>query len=391
MHVTSRRARRFPNKQTNKTKGRKDSLDGMILLQSIHLFRIIIVYYGILIKYTGCKTTEPNRNRNKESMKHGVRNETAAQQKNPDRVWVCVQQDQHQQQQSFGRNEDKENLCFSCITYNVLSSTCLKYHESYYTMPWNDDHSRMERVWEQLRAYDADIVCLQEVDRDALHPHNDGGFVLSDRYMLGGFYVGSSDGQGVAVLYKGDRFACRKKTVLKYSDACSDQGAVVLTLRFLGSPGDRDIVVAGTHLYWEPAQTQIKQQQCRELVACINTHMDQLDGEKQGGIVILGDLNDVHAGEDESPTWLLGREYLGTISAVHQLGFPTIPHTTSTPWFAGCLDYIMYSKSRFERVPRGYLEFYQTCFDPKPSMYFPRGDTDPSDHIAVGCILSILP
>lgn len=315
---------------------------------------------------------------------NGVRSETAAQQR--ERGWVYLSQ-----QPPLG-DEDKENLCFSCVTYNILSSTCLKYHESYYTMPWNDDHSRMERVWEQLRAYDADIVCLQEVDREALirEDRRDDGFVLSDTYVLGGFYVGSSDGQGVAVLYKGDRFVGRKRTVVTYSDAYSDQGAVVLTLRFLGGLGDRDIVVAGTHLYWDPAQTQIKQQQCRELVACINTHMDQLDGGK-GGIVILGDLNDVRAGEDESPTWLLGRENLGTISAVHQLDFPTIPHTTSTPWFAGCLDYIMYSKSSFERVPRGYLEFYQTCFDTTPSIYFPRGETDPSDHIAVGCILCILP
>ena len=289
------------------------------------------------------------------------------------------------------------------LTWNILSQTCVHYHESYcHREPGKyvlSAQHRRQRVAQTLAEYDADIVCLQECDftDDMIHGSITSG--SDDASMLDwlkhqlGYEVGGScsddeknGGQGVIILYKRSKMQVIRSTVIQYDEVCqlprtTGQGAVVLTFRI---HPEMYIVLGGTHLYWDPTVMEtVHIPQAHALLSCVREHQNQCacHGKRIPPCVILGDLNDT-AGDGYGPCRVLGTD-AGNVSAMHECGCysSNIP-TTVTPWFTGCLDYIWYSRDDSVCRVVGHSRM-PDC------MYLPNA-TWPSDHIPVGCILCYL-
>jgi mRNA deadenylase 3'-5' endonuclease subunit Ccr4 len=306
--------------------------------------------------------------------------------------------------------DDSSDVHIKVITWNVLSQTCVHYHESYVSLSAQD---RRQHVAETLEKYDADLVCLQECDftDDMLYGsiRSDDDSTLVDwlkhqmGYDIGGMCSDAHDtdgGQGVIVLYKRSKMEVIRSTVLHYDEVCqlprtTGQGAVVLTLRVVQHP-EISLVLGGTHLYWDPTVMEtVHIPQAQALLSCVREHQNHLSsssnhissttsGKSVPPCVILGDMNDTGNG----PCRVLGVD-AGNVSAMHDCGcYSSDTPTTVTPWFTGCLDYIWYSRDESVCRVVGHDDSRNILLKKDTGLTYLPNATWPSDHILVGCILS---
>ncbi|XP_078101063.1 2',5'-phosphodiesterase 12 [Sander vitreus] len=279
---------------------------------------------------------------------------------------------------------------------------------------------RQNLIKKELAGYNADIVCLQEVDKgvfvDSLSP-------ALDAFGLDGvFRIKEKQHEGLATFYRRSKFQLLSRHDIVLNEALTSdpihstllervsansalkdkilQRSTTLqvsVLEDLNKPG-RKVCVANTHLYWHPKGGNIRLVQ----MGVALQHLRHVINEEAPGapLVFCGDFNSTpnsgvlqlvrealvplqHAdwgssGPEESCSMELLSAFPPLLSACSQPAY-----TNYVGGFHGCLDYIFIQPDSMQVEQVIPLPSHQeiTTYEALPSV------AHPSDHIALICDL----
>lgn len=279
---------------------------------------------------------------------------------------------------------------------------------------------RINLIRKELCGYNADLICLQEVDKgvfeESLTPAMDAfGFD-------GVFRIKEKQHEGLATFYRRSRFRLLSSHDVVLSEALGSDSLHSDVLQKLSSNPDlkekilqrstslqvtvlQDLLqpnnamcVANTHLYWHPTGGNVRLVQ----MAVALTHLGHVISTVSPGaaLVFCGDFNSTppsgvyelltHSSLSQSHSdWLssgpehhcpmdLASPFLPLLSAC---GTP--PYTNYVGGFKGCLDYIYIQPDHMEVTQVIPLPSHEevTTYEALPSV------SHPSDHIALVCDL----
>lgn len=315
---------------------------------------------------------------------------------------------------------------FTMMSYNTLCQHYATPTMYKYTPSWALDWEfRKNSLQEEILSYGSDIICMQEVESRTFTE-----FWLPLMVDLGYkavFFsktrsktmsdVDSRKVDGCATFYKTSKFTLMQKQNFEFNSICmgsekykktkdlfnrfmNKDNIALITFLQHNETGEK-IVIANTHLHWDPAFNDVKTVQVgillEELQGMLKkfNHTSTIDEVKNTSLIICGDFNSVRdsavyqlfsTGAVSKHEDLAGRDYgrfteegfrhaFKLNSAYDSIG--ELPFTNLTPGFTNVIDYIWYSTPTL-RV-KGLLgkvdEDYVTRVIGIPDAHFP------SDHI----------
>jgi len=167
------------------------------------------------------------------------------------------------------------------VTYNVLANKfALSGKHDYCGREFLEWGGRGSRIMEEILAYSADILCLQEVEKDMYTQHWEPMFQLCG---YEGVYFSRASQQrqgatesvevveGCALLYRASKFICRDIMTRRFADLIPasapsskfmdkarslNEGAAIAVLACRGC--GTELVAASTHIHWDPKWPEIK-------------------------------------------------------------------------------------------------------------------------------------
>mmetsp|Transcript_22597 Transcript_22597/g.70163 ORF Transcript_22597/g.70163 Transcript_22597/m.70163 type:complete len:453 (+) Transcript_22597:108-1466(+) len=334
------------------------------------------------------------------------------------------------------------------VTYNILADKyCMSRKHDYCPVRARQWPRRLEKLKIELLGYDADILCLQEVDRAAFF--GDLGRFLKRRGYKGVYLQRApaplaGPHEGCAIFYKERALELEEVECKRLSDVLPAEednpkasnhtfwqqmyslpdGVIIALMRHKAS-GKR-LVCANTHLHWDPNFPHVKAMQA-SLVCQAIQEFRRSKGAEGCPVALCGDLNSLWrkfksdafdmvppGGFRESGVFQLlsmgqltrhhgehpgARGWdnsLGALSA-HGLSMESMwvarngrgapPVTTRTRDFAGGIDYIFISRGDFKVLSTLSMPYEQEReIDPENVDFesIPSG-TWPSDHLAMAC------
>uniref|UniRef100_A0A8C2W7Y6 2',5'-phosphodiesterase 12 n=1 Tax=Cyclopterus lumpus TaxID=8103 RepID=A0A8C2W7Y6_CYCLU len=312
------------------------------------------------------------------------------------------------------------------VTYNILADVYAQTELSKTVLyPYCAPYAlqldyRQNLIKKELAGYNADIICLQEVDKgvfvDSLTP------ALDAFGLEGVFRIKEKQHEGPATFYRRSRFKLLSRHDIVLSEALTSdpihstllekvsanralKGKMlrrstvlqVSVLEDLHKPG-RQVCVANTHLYWHPKGGNLRLVQ----MGVAMQHLSHVISEVTPGapLVFCGDFNSSpHSGvfqllsETEVPLQHEDWSSSGpeeSCSMELRSGFPPLLSACSQPaytnyvgGFHGCLDYIFIQPDSMQVEQVIPLPSHQevTTHEALPSV------AHPSDHIALICDL----
>ena len=284
----------------------------------------------------------------------------------------------------------KENNSFTLMTYNTLCQHYATPKLYKYTPSWalNWEYRR-EKLTQEISLYSTNIVCLQEVETRTYEEYWV-PFMLSKGYH-GIFHSksraktmnekGAKRVDGCATFYQTGVFELIDKKVLEYGRLVISQDkfkktddifnrfmnkdniALVSILQHTSS--GKKLVVANTHLHWDPEYNDVKAMQVavllEELQGVVKKYTNGRDDINKIPLVICGDFNSqtdsavyqfISQGMSKNHYDLKDRDYgkytsegmshpFHLRSAYDVVG--ELPFTNFTPAFTEVIDYVWYS------------------------------------------------
>mmetsp|Transcript_10923 Transcript_10923/g.27498 ORF Transcript_10923/g.27498 Transcript_10923/m.27498 type:complete len:336 (-) Transcript_10923:594-1601(-) len=314
-------------------------------------------------------------------------------------------------------------------SFRVMSYNCLAeiYARKFtYTHAWALAWTyRRRNLIREILAYDADILCLQEVQADHFEDHYkpwlermgyDGVFKSKTREDMG--RRGKVD--GCATFYKRSMFGLRGKHEVEFNSIARQRmkdsrvlnrvlkGNIGLIVILEVLDGSRlTLCVANTHIFWDPDLSDVKLFQ----VDCFMQKLEEISAQLAVDvpIILCGDFNSepsssvyelINSGainpdhEDiNDPFKILQESRLKHslhMRSVHSLAGGEPSYTNLTPDYIGTLDYIFYATDRLI-VVTGVLE----VLDEKTLLGVDNSTAIPStrwssDHIALVADFQVL-
>ncbi|CAH1175936.1 unnamed protein product [Phaedon cochleariae] len=326
---------------------------------------------------------------------------------------------------NFTRERARDNE-FRVVTYNILADL---YCDSDYTRtvlhPYCPPYAldidyRKQLIFKEIIGYNADIICLQEVDRK-LYQYDLQPVLSHLGYQSKFFTKGNEVAEGLALFFYSKRFNLMESHRLVFSEHISTDKLFAdlwenieknenLAKRILARSTtlqtnvldvvDRDevLVVANTHLYFHPDADHIRLLHAGLAIKYLENFITELRKKiprKRISLIFCGDFNsspdcgiyklfseghlpsdfkDYQSNKEES---INGIELKQPFKLASACGTPK--YTNYTSMFADCLDYIYYETSNLavsQVVPLPSHEEV-TEHTALPSIVFP------SDHIAL--------
>uniref|UniRef100_A0A1B6D1I8 2',5'-phosphodiesterase 12 n=1 Tax=Clastoptera arizonana TaxID=38151 RepID=A0A1B6D1I8_9HEMI len=320
-----------------------------------------------------------------------------------------------------------EGNSFRVITYNILADLYADSDDARNLLfPYCEKHAltieyRKPLFIKEIMGYNADIICLQEVDSKVYDV--DFTTVFGRKGFEGHFAKKDTVSEGLVCLYSTSRFKKIESHIITYGEElktkknyCSHIWKIVhensnlskricelgtcgqvVVLKSLDLAGEI-LVVGNTHLYFHPNADHIRLLQAGVFVAFLQQVVESIakkNPAKHVSLLICGDYNSVaecgiyklmttkevpddfvdwKSKEDEAVKGLSLRQPFSLASAC---GTPK--YTNYTVGFADCLDYIFYQVDRLkvEQVIPMPTEQELKQHSAIPSIVFP------SDHIAL--------
>ncbi|XP_053172250.1 2',5'-phosphodiesterase 12 [Scomber japonicus] len=279
---------------------------------------------------------------------------------------------------------------------------------------------RQNLIKKELTGYNADIICLQEVDKGVF---TDSLIPTLDAFGLDGvFKIKEKQHEGLATFYRRSKFKLLSRHDIMLSEALTSDPIhtellekvsanstlkdkilqrsttlQVTVLEDLNKP-DRKLCVANTHLYWHPKGGNVRLVQ----LGVAMQHLSHVINELTPGapLVFCGDFNSTpntgvfqliteaavpqehsdwsSSGPEESCSMELLSTFPPLLSACNQPAY-----TNYVGGFHGCLDYIFIQPDSMQVEQMIPLPSHQevTTYEALPSV------AHPSDHIALVCDL----
>jgi len=323
---------------------------------------------------------------------------------------------------------------FRIMTYNILAEVFCNPHIYSYcpTKHLNPDYRRT-KVLEQIRKYDADIVCLQEVDRiqydkikAEMHSRGFESFFeqKTRTHRMRPDEVPSVD--GCATFWRSEKFKLVESSVHSFQALSqrkfnsiqgdktgffqlnSKEHIAVATVLETKTPNPKRFAVSNTHTFWDPAYSYIKlmqaQMQIEEISEVQKKHTT--DPAHPLPLILAGDYNSTpisgvyqlfSTGQvpPDHPDWMkmnFGKyttegisNNLRFVSAYHTNGEPE--YTNCGTDYVGCLDYIWMTPASFRPVrvlDVIHLADLEPVLKPFPNPAFP------SDHVPLVADIQML-
>eukprot|EP01012_Entosiphon_sulcatum_P031967 TRINITY_DN4069_c0_g1_i1.p1 TRINITY_DN4069_c0_g1~~TRINITY_DN4069_c0_g1_i1.p1 ORF type:complete len:356 (-),score=48.81 TRINITY_DN4069_c0_g1_i1:2-1069(-) len=274
------------------------------------------------------------------------------------------------------------------VQYNVLATLYAPLMD--YAPPnllsW--DTHRQPLLVKQLVEWNADVICLQELDRfEQLNsqPHALG--------YAGEFLKRMGKPDGAAIFYRKDKLRLVSKHTIDLNKAATTPARgrtnnVALLIEF-ELADQRRVFVVCTHLYWDPKMSDVKIRQAAYIMRQVAKHLPS-----DARLIVCGDFNSLpdsavyellHTGScagnhPEMRQYKRDKPFTSRrlASAYAVLGEPL---SNFTPKFQGCIDYIWYSP--------GNIQLLSVLRPPQSTGPFPDSSM-PSDHIALVSDFAIL-
>ncbi|KAK5645863.1 hypothetical protein RI129_004327 [Pyrocoelia pectoralis] len=283
---------------------------------------------------------------------------------------------------------------FRVVTYNILADL---YTDSDYSrntlFPYCPAYAlsmdyRKQLIIKELIGYNADVICLQELDKKIFINHIEPVFSTLD-YSCAFQLKGGEVAEGLGCIYNNKRFRFLESKTMVYGEqinkeplfadiwekiSCNPklaerytQRSTVLEVIVLESLENEELLlVANTHLYFHPDADHIRLLQGAVAIRFIEDFVDKLrsKSEKRVSIVFCGDFNSVpecgiyqlYTTGSVSEDFIDWRSNCDetvrglSLSQRFKLGSAcgTPDFTNYTAGFAGCLDYIFYEKDNLK-------------------------------------------
>ncbi|XP_034936937.1 2',5'-phosphodiesterase 12 [Chelonus insularis] len=314
---------------------------------------------------------------------------------------------------------------FRMLSYNILANTYAKSNYSKEVLfPYCPEHAldidyRKLLIIKELIGYNADIICLQEVDRRVYEHDMKPPFILLD---YDGIYGSKGEtGEGLLIMYNNKRFQMiENKTIVMSENINSNPtfeevwktitnedakkrfqdrntSMLVVVIRSIDNPSEI-LVIGNTHLYFHPDADHIRLLQAFFALSTCQNFAEKIRKEfPQHNITLLlaGDFNSTpkdgvyklmttgNISKDEVDWNSNEQQTIKDVSLSHSLSLGsacgTPQYTNFTVDFADCLDYIFYETNKLEvkRIAPMPTEEVLKAHGAIPSVVFP------SDHIAI--------
>ena len=182
------------------------------------------------------------------------------------------------------------DLQFSVISHNILIKTYHYRHYSYLQSEYRTWDFRKQRIIECLRAYDSDIVCLQEAHLPSFELD-----FRSDLIEPGGYKCIINDlktkkkkrdkfTMTTPILFKSRKFKC------VYFEFRS-RASIVLLQSQLHSQSQQYVFVCNVHLDGDPRTPQTRFNQIKSILKRVQLRIEALKLNSNVPIMICGDFN----------------------------------------------------------------------------------------------------
>lgn len=253
---------------------------------------------------------------------------------------------------------------FEIVTYNVLATAYLGRGDYSTVAPGVlDPNNRIPALARHVAGFDADVVCMQEVEADAFAALREALEPLG--YAGLHEFKGRNKPDGCATFYRTGRFTLSKAARLEYLDDENGPGihSGFVALMVALSHEGRTLGVANTHLRWDrpgtPRQQQVGHRQAVQLIEACRDFDPPC-----AGWVVCGDFNR----RPDSDVVRTFRE------AGHEFAHARRPHVFSavTNRRASLIDHLFHTRS-----------LVATPIDPPPvsnATVLPSPE-QPSDHL----------
>ncbi|ESO08143.1 hypothetical protein HELRODRAFT_75620 [Helobdella robusta] len=330
----------------------------------------------------------------------------------------CPFEKRHQHTKSL-TSEDR----FRVISYNILadlyadSDFSRSFLFPYCPPQFLDINYRKQLLIKEIIGYNADLICLQEVDKKIFDLELQPILEKLDMEGLMKMKLGEV-AEGCATFFRRSKFKYiesydiglaeylagndSNKDIVdkisknaKFFEKFTSRNSVLQTTLFQShSDPTNFLIVATVHLYFHPRASNIRLLQSHLCISYLQTLIERIKNISPS-LIYCGDLNassssGVHEyllGKEVSPThadWFSGgEEYVPDLHLKHELdlinatGFSR--YTNYVGGFNGCLDYIYASGLNALKVIPLPSHEEVTAHTALPNQYFP------SDHLAVGC------
>ncbi|OAY82814.1 Carbon catabolite repressor protein 4 [Ananas comosus] len=332
--------------------------------------------------------------------------------------FVPLESSQHTEESS------SDGFKFRLVSYNILAQVYVKSayfpHSPSSCLKWK---ARSQAVLTELRNFSADILCIQELDEyESFYKKNMETLGYSSAYIqrtgekrdgCGIFYKPSSAElilkeeihyndlvNSVDIAEKGNNSTAETCTVLAEKKSNGGHGdpndprvrlkrnCVGLLTAFKLSDSYPPIVVANTHIYWDPDWIDVKLAQAKYLLSRLSQFREHVSSKFSciPPVIVAGDFNSTPGDEVYSYIVSSGEAPIKLYSLYAANGGEP-PFTNCTPDFTGTLDYIFLSDgSRLK--PLSLLDI------PGPDSTDVIGGLPnhqhPSDHLPIGADFNVL-
>ncbi|XP_023645562.1 carbon catabolite repressor protein 4 homolog 4 [Capsella rubella] len=333
-----------------------------------------------------------------------------------------------------------DGIRFRLVSYNILAQVYVKSallpHSPPACLKWK---ARSHAIHSVLKNLEADFFCLQEVDEyDSFYRKNMESLGYSGIYIQ---RTGQRKRDGCAIFYKPSCAELVTKERIEYNDlvdslkadsvTCSEQkietsnegkgdakakdsrkdsrdlndplvrlkrDCVGIMAAFrINKPFHHIVIVANTHLYWDPELADVKLAQAKYLLSRLAQFKTLISDEFEctPSLLLAGDFNSIPgdkvysylvSGTVKPAETIIEEEAPLPLSSVYEVTIGEPKFTNCTPGFTNTLDYIFFSPSDLIK-PVSILQL------PEPEspdvVGFLPNHHHPSDHLPIGAEFEI--
>ncbi|KAL0273754.1 UNVERIFIED_CONTAM: hypothetical protein PYX00_006360 [Menopon gallinae] len=279
------------------------------------------------------------------------------------------------------------------VTYNILADYYTTTKEGKVMFDYCPPHAlhasqRMSAIYNELAGYNADVMCIQEIDGKA---YGDDILPLFERLGISGVHSTKTSEDGIACLYNKEKFLFLGSKCIVYgseisvnpllsdiynylqqnSELFNKFSNLVHSLQLLALESvhhtNKILIVGNVHLYSQAEADIIRLLQVITsfiLMKSFKEDLRQRFPDKKSSFILCGDFNSTPECEiynliksgsisSDNPIWEkdieIGKEGLSyNLPLDMDSAFDAPKFTNYTRSFQGCLDYIFYDKDGFE-------------------------------------------
>ena len=202
---------------------------------------------------------------------------------------LCIKNKKHKSSRKWTKfNKEKKNA-FTIVSYNILSQKILDNHLYLYNNIL-ESKIRMKTLYHELKSYAAQIICLQEVEPHTLKILRKCVWSRNNEIDVAYSQCDPPRTDGCAILVDSQRFSIIniKKINLNANENKPNTG-IVVTLN--DKQGDNILIIACTHLLFNPKRGDIRLNQCISFIKEIEEAKSKINTQKNVKVIVTGDFN----------------------------------------------------------------------------------------------------